>query len=115
MKPNLQWTDDCSGKKDYDGSILKIFTRYWPRGGGYFVVNNDPHRGLSIEDNEHRPEVKPSAVSELAIQLADDDLIVLTSSNFDGESFEEVQEKVEAWVLDQFQRAVAALRSEFES
>ena len=25
-----EWTDDCQGKKDYDGDVLAITTRCWP-------------------------------------------------------------------------------------
>ena len=29
----FEWYDDCQGKKDYDGAIMQVFTRFWP--GGY--------------------------------------------------------------------------------
>lgn len=35
MKIDAKWTPDCQGKKDYDGQILSISTRYWPSGGGF--------------------------------------------------------------------------------
>ena len=36
MQPYAMWTDDCQGKKDYDGNMVSISTRYWPgpSGGG---------------------------------------------------------------------------------
>ena len=37
MNVPAKWTDDCQGKKDYDGKILCLSTRYWPRGGGVTV------------------------------------------------------------------------------
>ena len=29
-KINAEWVDDCQGKKDFDATILRISTRYWP-------------------------------------------------------------------------------------
>lgn len=32
IKPTLvaEWTDDCSGKKNFDGRIVVLSSRYWP-------------------------------------------------------------------------------------
>ena len=35
-----RWTDDCQGKKDFDGRLLSYSTRYWPasyRGSGIYI------------------------------------------------------------------------------
>jgi hypothetical protein len=35
----IKWRNDCQGKKDYDGRIVHVSSRYWPRGGGYFTFS----------------------------------------------------------------------------
>ena len=37
LKVSARWTNDCSGKKDFDGRIVDLSTRYWPRGGGFYT------------------------------------------------------------------------------
>ena len=53
---SAKWTNDCQGKKDYDGPILEVSTRYWPRGGGFFVVRYTPS-GVTVE-----PDATPTAI-----------------------------------------------------
>lgn len=110
------WEDDCCGKKDYDGPICSISTRYWPRGGGHFVVHNIPGNPVKIEGSEDRPEIKPSATSHLLINFAEDCGLeaILIEKDFEAESFEEVKQQVEAWAQQQMDRAVTALRKEFD-
>ena len=110
-----EWDDDCCGKKDYDGPVCSVSTRYWPRGGGHFIVHATPGREAKIEGNEARPEVKPSATSHLLINFQEDDGLggVLIEKDFEAETFEEVKAQVEAWSQEQMDRAVAALRREF--
>jgi len=98
----LKWTDDCQGKKDYDGEILTLSSRYWPRGGGYHVSTG----GGPWEGNETRPEIKPSAVS--SILLFGESLV---GKDFEGETQEEVQRAVEAWVEKTITSLVDHLRS----
>ena len=115
MTLEAQWTDDCCGKKDYDAPILSISTRYWPRGGGHFVVTNTPGQPVKIEDSSARPEIKPSANCSLMVNFAEDVGMdaVLAEQEFEGETFEEVKAGVETWAQAQMDRAVAALRREF--
>lgn len=113
-----KWTDDCQGKKDYDGRILSISTRYWPRGGGFHLFDSR-HPELGLQNNETRPRIKPSATSSLVIWYLDEngcqDSLDIVSAEFKGETFEEINPQVEAWAQKQMDRAVSILRKEFES
>jgi hypothetical protein len=115
LRLQAEWTDDCQGKKDYDGDILSISTRYWPRGGGFFVLRNAGD-GVAFEENDARPYIKPSATSSLMLTYHKDgggDYVDLTEQSFEGETFEEVAAQVEVWAQEQMDRAVRALRAEF--
>lgn len=112
---DIQWTDDCQGKKDYDGNILAISTRYWPRGGGFTLFNT---ADMQFQENDARPHIPPSAKSELVLRhRADDgdwrDWTILASQGFEGETQEDVQRQVEAWAQAQMDRVVAILREHF--
>lgn len=103
MNIEIEWTNDCSGKKDYDADLVRLSSRYWPRGGGFMAIIDG-----RIEENEARPEIKPSAVS--SILLGDDEL---ASKKFEGETETEVKAKVEAWASEQIARIEAAVRAAF--
>jgi hypothetical protein len=87
-----EWTNDCQGKKDFDGEIVTLSTRYWPRGGGF---------GLMVRN-------EPSAKSSI---LLDGECV--TSEEFDGETFEDVAAQVEAWAKEQHAKIVAAIENLF--
>lgn len=106
MRLEAQWTDDCQGKKDYDGDVLSVSTRYWPAGGGYHVLDA---QGF----HESADGSKPSARSSLIIRQADDESIELAARDFEGETFADVAAQVERWAQEQYEKAVAALRSAF--
>lgn len=99
-----KWTDDCSGKKDFDGELLSLSTRYWPRGGGYFIMRSP---GAEFEGNETRPEIKPSA--KASILLRGDSNITLASQEFEAETEDEVKALVEAWAQKEWKRLVGVL------
>lgn len=106
MKLNAVWTNDCCGKKDYDGGILSISTRYWPRGGSAMVFDTrTPKLGLRIYDDGS----EPSAHSSLVLLSADGKHITLTEKEFEAGSFQGVAEQVEAWAQEQMDKAVAVL------
>lgn len=118
LKLNARWTDDCQGKKDYDGPILVVSTRYWPRGGGFWIINNKAN-SVSIEDDSTRPEIKPSASCSLDIVskqegYAPGEHTTIATRDFEGETFEEVSAQVEAWAQAAMNHAVAALCKAFE-
>lgn len=114
MKIAAKWTDDCSGKKDFDGAILRISTRYWPRGGGFYVLDSSGFHG-----NDARPEIKPSATSKIVLYHGEPTdgsygrSVTLSERDFEFETQEEVQSAVEAWADDQFRRIRSALEKEF--
>ena len=75
----LQWTDDCQGKKSYDGALLSVDSRYWP--GNY------------------RPDGKPSA--QCLILLFDE---LIDSAQFAADTEAAVMLEVEAYVATWVQR-----------
>lgn len=113
----IEWTDDCQGKKDYDGDVLHFSTRYWPRGGGFSLTTTNENGVVTVEENEGSPDVKPSAVSSLRLMNGDDNytqIEELIEQKFEGETFEEVAEQVEAWAQEQMYKVAKALRSVFK-
>ncbi|MGX4584041.1 hypothetical protein [Paenibacillus chitinolyticus] len=96
---NAEWTDDCQGKKDYDGNIVSISTRYWPESdftpiGGKFV--------------------KPHAKSELFLRFGEHDDLTLDLKEFEGETFEEVKTQVEEWAQEKMDEIVQLLKSRYK-
>ena len=113
MKLAAEWKPDCQGKQDFDGEILVLSTRYWPRGGGYMLLRNDGN-GVRFEENAARSHMPPSAHSSLLLRDADnDDGVTLVEAEFEAETEAEVKAQVEAWAAEQFTKAVAALKAAF--
>jgi hypothetical protein len=124
MKPAIVWTDDCQGKKNYDGSILSISCRYWPHGGGFHLLDTSKlPSDEAWQGNEKRPEIKPSASVSLTLDYFENeeeksdpdnhswnDLI---SADFEGETEEEVKAKVEKWVQDVFDDIVKIITEKY--
>src|SRR4051794_15112599 len=96
----LKWTPDCQGKWDYDGALIRVSTRYWPRGGGFSIYD-----GGEFRTNENQ-EIRPSANS--TIYLGEDE--VLVEQDFEGDTEAEVKCAVEVWVAAQFNRIASLLR-----
>lgn len=107
MKLAAEWTNDCQGKKDYDGEICVVSTRYWPRGGGFSLFD-----GKEFSTNSDKT-IKPSANCTIGIRMPDTDVLSLIEKAFEGETFEEVAAQVESWAQQQYERVVAALKAEF--
>lgn len=113
LKLAAAWTDDCNGKKDYDGDILSVSTRYWPAGGSGFTTMRAGDTVIITTDATGEP---PSAQSRLILRHGDPedrDYLVLVSQEFEGRTFEEVATQVEAWAQAQMNRVVRVLRAEF--
>lgn len=110
MKPNAKWTDDCTGKKDYDGDVLSISTRYWPAGGGFYVLDSNGFR-------QNKDGSKPRAKASLLFWHDGDEEYetIVESGYFEGDSFEEVKAQVEIWVQTQYDKTFAALKAAFRS
>lgn len=112
LKLAAKWTDDCQGKKDYDGAIIGISTRYWPRGGGFHILQNN-YNGTPIFELSTDPAIKPSAHSSLVIWHGEPhgDYTDLANFSIDGNSFEEIALKIEAWAQAQMDFVVKAVNS----
>lgn len=114
MQPCAKWTDDCQGKKDYDGRLVSISTRYWPRGGGFLVIDKG-----RIEEDKDRPHIKPSAKSSIVVNFGEPDdhgfadSLTLIEAEFSGNTEAEVKGKVEDWVRSIFREIVGILRDNF--
>ncbi len=83
IDPSARWSD-CQGKKDFDGWLVSISTRYWPGYGS-----------------------RPSAHSSINLLFgdADDDgynadYFMLTEKTFEGDTEADVKRQVEVWVHD---------------
>ena len=82
LAPSFEWTDDCQGKKDYDGRLLSVSSRYWPP--------------------SYNRDGKHTAVSSIAWgDLAEGPYVDLARREFSAESLDEVKRLVEAWVQEQ--------------
>jgi hypothetical protein len=97
-KLSAKWTDDCQGKKDYDGDIISISTRYWPAKDYRLIGGN---------------LVKPSANCSLILRHGEDDYFELISKDFEADTFEEIKVLVEKWAQEQMDRIVDLLRTIF--
>jgi hypothetical protein len=82
-KVNAEWTTDCGGKMDYDSDLLKLSTRYWPDHTAKAQIY------INVKDDFH------------GIQLA--------TQWFEGETKEDVQDQVEKWVNEQFNKIIRIL------
>lgn len=109
MKIHAVWTDDCGGKKDYDCDLISLSTRYWPQGGGFFVLDSTGFHG-----NEARPEIKPSAKASLRLgDLCNGPYIDLISEEFEGDTEAEVKAKVEEWAQSEYEKLIALVSSHY--
>lgn len=106
--PCAKWTDDCQDKKDYDGRLVSISTRYWPAGGGMHIYDSThPEKGLVLSTN---PAIKPSANASIVLNFGEPDEYGygdsrdLATAEFEGETEAEVKEQVEEWVLAKFEK-----------
>ena len=106
MRLPAEWSDDCQGKKDFDGELVSLSTRYWPAGGGISLFH--PKLGWS-----HNPlDCKPSANSKIILRHADD-YVIFAEKEFEGDSLEAVKEMVEEWAQEQYRRVIKAMTQEF--
>ena len=114
--PAARWTDDCQGKKDYDGRLVSISTRYWPAGGGFHVFV--PGKGFQ-QSAALYPNIKPSATAAIHINCGQPDAngfgdyAILAEKRFEGDTFEDVKAQVEGWVQAQYSRIVGLLLKDF--
>lgn len=107
-----KWTPDCQGKQDFDGNLVTLSTRYWPRGGGFYVLS-----GAGWQGDEARPEIRPSAHATIYLGSTDndfyDDAVPLIEVALEGDTEDEVKARIEAWAAEQFSRVRRSLLREF--
>ena len=110
---NLTWQPDCQGKWDYDGRLVSLSSRYWPRGGGFHVL--DPNKGI-LEGNETRTETIPTATASICIgDLAEGPYETIITADFCGDTEAHVKAQVEKWAKEMISRVESAIRREFQS
>jgi hypothetical protein len=110
-----QWTDDCQGKKDFDGHLVSISSRYWPRGGSAVIFQGSTFVSDG-SDPARQKRIPPSAKSSIVIRVGPEqyeDTIDLIDAEFTAETEEEVKQQVEAWAAIQYARVIAALQAAF--
>lgn len=104
-----KWTDDCQGKKDYDGRIISLSTRYWPAGGGFHILKDGDFQ-LSTD-----PVIRPSAVASIVLNFGEPDEYGygdyrdLAEARFEADTETEVKAQVEAWTAEKFALIVSLL------
>lgn len=112
MKPCVAWTNDCQGKKDYDGRLLSISTRYWPGPGGGGATTFDSRTG-EFGTAPYGPRPKAHAAIHLNHDEPDQygygDYAIWREADFEAETEAEVKALVERWVQDRFDEVRALL------
>lgn len=93
----INWTDDCSGKKDYDGDLVSISTRYWPSS---YQTN-----GLCSAHCSILLLTRGSHESGHARTLA--------QKEFEGPTFVQVAAQAEVWALEQANKVATAMLAAF--
>jgi hypothetical protein len=104
-----RWTDDCQGKKDYDGRIISLSTRYWPRGGGFHVLSKD-HKEFALSEDA---AIRPSAHASIHLNFGEPDEYgygdyrALAEMLFEADTEDEVKAQVEVWAKNKFEQIIA--------
>jgi hypothetical protein len=112
MQPCATWSDDCQGKKDYDGRLLDISTRYWPGsdGGGTMIFDT-----ITCEFGSLPYGARPSARSSILLrhgvpdQYGYGDYLIWRSAKFEADTEAEVKDQVQKWVAAQMADVIALL------
>jgi hypothetical protein len=114
LRVPAQWTNDCQGKKDFDGALVMLSTRYWPRGGGFSVLLPGAREFVDSGTLNDSP---PSAHATIYLgSTANEfygDAVELIDVHVEAGTEDLVKAQVEAWAAEQFQRIGRALRREF--
>ena len=98
--PCAKWTDDCQGKKDFDGRLVSISTRYWPSN---YSKDGRRSANASIVINHGEPD-----------QYGFADYLTIAEQDFNGETEEEVKRQVERWVNERLQEIAGLLMSHYK-
>lgn len=110
---NLEWIPDCHSKQDYDGTLVSLSCRMYPRGGGFIQV--DTKTG-EVKENSDRPTIPPEAtVSILLGDPCGGPYETLASAYFVEETEEKVKALVERWSAGMIAKVEAAVRQAFSA
>lgn len=107
------WKDDCQGKKDYDGFLVLLSTRYWP---GPEVKSNNTFDTDTGQWSSTPYGPTPSASASININYGEPsdhgygDYYPLISKDFDGPTETDVKRQVEEWAQEQFDKINKALQ-----
>jgi hypothetical protein len=95
MKVPAEWSDDCGGKKNFDGDLVSVCVTCFPGGRG----------GSST-----------ASASILLLQGNDeDDDVDLVRQEFTGQTQEEAQRQVEVWVQAKYEEIAKLLMDHFQA
>lgn len=102
LVPCAAWSNDCQGKKDYDGPLLRISTRYWPGpdGGGSMTFDTGTGKMGTLPYGK-----QPSAKASILLLFGGEnagDYLVWREQEFEALTPAEVKAQVERWVQEQF-------------
>lgn len=120
FKPCAVWTDDCQGKKDFDGRLVSISTRFWPSGGGFHVLRVFPQQEPTFELNEN-PAILPSATASIVLNHGEPDeygygnYLTLCEQNFENSDPAVVMAEVEKWVEERVNEIAVVLQAHFRA
>ena len=108
LTPCAKWTNDCQGKKDYDGRLISISARYWPAGGGMHIYDT-AHPELGLHESVDTT-IKPSANASIVLNFGEPDeygygdYMDLCEQEFTADTEAEVKAQVEKWAQDKFDK-----------
>lgn len=109
-----KWTDDCQGKKSYDGAILVISSRYWPPDGGFMTFDTATGK---MDDKPIKGGKHTATCSLDLIDAENDDeygdRMSLIEQDFEADTFDKLKADVEAFAQKQMDKAVKAIEDAF--
>lgn len=109
MNLDIEWKNDCQGKKDYDGSVVHINCRYYPDYATVFDSEN-PEKGLHCIKNKNH-----SATCKVIISDGHEGkYLVIAEESFTGDSFDCIKEKVEDWASEKVEKISTVLIKTFD-
>lgn len=98
------WTDDCQGKKDFDGYVVILSTRYWPA--------NYSSKGLCSANCSF--ELQHGEPYSAYDNKYTDDNITLIEKEFEAATEGDVKEQVELWASEKFNEIAELLINHFK-
>ena len=111
LAPYAMWSDDCQGKKDYDGRLISISTRYWPGPDGGGTMTYDTRTGvIGSMPYGQRPSAHALILLMLGPQESENDgggeYLVWRDAEFNGDTEAGVKSQVETWVTERMRELV---------